>query len=63
YSDAELHRLLVHGVKRDGTSLRFMASQDFAWWPDEDLAALVGYLRTMPAVTRETGEIEIGLLA
>ncbi|MCB9662939.1 MAG: hypothetical protein H6732_02420 [Alphaproteobacteria bacterium] len=63
YSDAELHRMLVHGVKRDGTTLRFMAAQDFAWWPDEDLAALVGYLRTLPAVDRPSDPIEVGLLA
>lgn len=62
YSDAELHRLLVHGVKRDGTTLRFMASQDFLWWPDDDIAALIGYLRTMPAIERATNPIEVGTL-
>lgn len=62
YSDPELHRLLVHGVKKDGTSLRFMAAQDFTWWPDEDIAALIGYLRTKPAVERPSGAVEVGTL-
>ena len=32
YSDAELARLLLHGVKRDGHGLQFMPAPDFAWW-------------------------------
>ena len=55
YSDAEFARLILHGVKRDGHGLTFMPATDFAWWPDEDVVALISYLRTVPAVARPSG--------
>jgi hypothetical protein len=63
YSDGELARLILHGVKRDGHGLQFMPAPDFAWWPDEDVAAVISYLRTVPAVARPSGAMELGLLA
>jgi len=63
YSDAELARLILHGVKRDGHGLQFMPAPDFAWWPDEDVVAVISYLRTVPAVARPSGEMKLGLLA
>lgn len=62
YSDAELVRLIEHGVKKGGTSVRFMPSTELNWLPDEDLAALVAYLRSVPAVTKQNGPFEIGML-
>jgi cytochrome c553 len=52
YTDGELARLLRHGLKNDGRSVAFMPVQDFAWLPDDDLVALVSYLRTVPPVGR-----------
>jgi len=52
YSDGELARLLHHGVKKDGRSLAFMPVQDFAWLPDDDVTAIVSYLRTVPVVDK-----------
>jgi hypothetical protein len=63
YSDGELARLLLHGVKRDGRSLTFMPAQDFAWWPDDDVTAVISYLRTVPAVNRPSGSMQLGVLA
>ena len=62
YSDAEIARLILHGVRRDGTSVRFMPAQDLAWLPDADVAAIVSYVRSMPAVQKPNGPFEIGLL-
>lgn len=62
YSDGELARLLRHGLRDTGQSLRFMPAQDISWWPDDDLAAVVSYLRTLPPVDRAVGEVRIGLL-
>lgn len=62
YGDGELLRLLTHGVRKDGTSVPFMPVQDFAWLPDEDLLAVIAYLRSVPEVERVTPESEIGLL-
>ncbi len=52
YSDGELARLLHHGIKKDGRSLAFMPVQDFAWLPDDDVIAIVSYLRTLPLVEK-----------
>lgn len=63
YSDAELARLILHGVKRDGRGLMFMPAQDLAWWPDDDILAVISYVRTMPAVARPSGASQLGFLA
>lgn len=63
YSDAELMRLLKKGIKRDGTSLRFMPVQEFAWLPERDMHALIVYLRSVPgAELRQQPESHVGLL-
>ncbi len=63
YSDAELSRLLRYGLRRDGRSVRFMPAQDVAWWREEDRAALIAYLRTVPQVTRPNNLFKLGALA
>lgn len=60
YSDAELVRLMRHGLKRDGRSLAFMPVQDFSWLDDADLAAAVSYLRTVPSVSKPNGLVKAG---
>lgn len=48
YSDAELVRLIRHGVKRDGTSAIAMPANAFSTLSDEDIAAIVSWLRARP---------------
>lgn len=62
YSDAELARLIKHGVKKDGTAALFMPVEDFCWWPLEDVAALISFLRTVPPVDGVPGEKDVGVL-
>jgi len=62
YSDAALFRLLRHGVKMDGRSLRFMPVQDFAWLSDADLTAIVSYLPTVTPVQKPNGQTVIKTL-
>ena len=62
YSDGELFRLLRHGIKRDGRSVRFMPVQDASWLPDSDVVAMISYLRTLPAVEKANGKVELGLV-
>lgn len=62
YSDGELARLLRNGVRKDGRSVQFMPSQDFSWLPDDDLTAVVSYLRTIPPVEKPNGPVEIGTI-
>lgn len=63
YTDGELARLIRHGIKKDGRSLRFMPAQDFSWLPDSDVTAIISYVRSVPAVDKPNGEIRIGTLA
>jgi hypothetical protein len=39
-----------------------MPVQDFNWLPDSDVAAIISYLRSQPAVSRENGMTDIKLL-
>lgn len=50
YSDEELARVIRHGVKRDGRAALIMPSESFVHLTDSDLAAIVAYLRAVPAV-------------
>ena len=62
YTDAELVRLIRHGVKKDGRSVTFMPSFEFNWLPESDIVAIVSFIRSRPAVEKTNGPIEIGLL-
>lgn len=62
YSDQELARIVRHGVKKDGRTVRLMPSQDLHWLPDADVRAIVSYLRTVPPVNRPNGTTTIGTL-
>lgn len=63
YSAGELFRLIRHGVKKDGRSVRFMPSHEIGWLPDDDLKALVSYVASAPAVNAPNGPLHFGLLA
>jgi mono/diheme cytochrome c family protein len=62
YSDAQFARVVRHGIKANSKTLRFMPSMDFAWWPDDDLAALVSYLRSLPPVDRDFPGGHVGVI-
>jgi len=59
YSDAELSRLIRHGVKRDGTTVRLMPANVNSWWPDEDVAALIAWMRSLPTLSGDPGVFEV----
>jgi mono/diheme cytochrome c family protein len=63
YSDAELARLVKHGLRRDGTTVRLMPAQDWAWWPDEDVVAVVSWVRAQPPVDGDPGVVELRAMA
>jgi mono/diheme cytochrome c family protein len=62
YNDAQLARVIRHGVKVDGKSLRFMPAQDLHWMPDADLVALISYVRSVPPVDRTMPDGYVGVL-
>ena len=58
--DEELARLIRYGVKADGrAALPFMPFADLA---DDDLTAIISYLRTLPPVRHEVPEHEVNVL-
>lgn len=58
YSDGELFRVIRQGVNQDGQLLAFMPLLPYAQLSDEDIMALVAFLRSQPAVasTGPTGD-------
>lgn len=62
YSDGELARLIIHGLKKDGRGARFMSSHEFNFISDADLVAVISYVRTLPPVTRTSGPLTIKTL-
>ena len=63
YDDAKLELAIRHGVRVDGIGLRVMPSYEFQHLADEDVAAIIAYLRSVPPVDRELPETRLKLLA
>lgn len=62
YTDLDWVRAIRHGVGPDGRPLLYMPSQEFYYLGDEDLGALIAYLKTVPAVDNELPPNSIGPL-
>lgn len=54
YSDAELVRLLRHGIRPGGRGVAVMPSSMFYYLDDADLHSLVAYLRTLPVLESDS---------
>ncbi|GAB1489537.1 hypothetical protein MASR2M8_19900 [Opitutaceae bacterium] len=63
YTDADFVRAIRHGVARDGRALVLMPSLDYQGLSDEDLGAMIAYLKSIPAVDRPRGPVEPGPIA
>jgi len=63
YRPADWERVLRHGIKPDARPVRVMPSQDYARLSDEDLGALVAYVRQLPPVKGGPAEIRLPLIA
>lgn len=55
-------RTIRHGVKPDGRPAFIMPSEDYARMTDEDLTALVAYVRQMPGVTGRGADMQVPAL-
>lgn len=62
YSDAELERLIRRGVRRGGGGVWVMPSNMYYHLSDDDLAAVVAYLRSVPPRDGPAFEVELRLL-
>ncbi len=62
YTDEDWVRSIRHGVRPDGKPLLFMPSQEFFFLSDEDLGAMISYIKTLPPVDRELPRSSVGPL-
>jgi mono/diheme cytochrome c family protein len=60
YSDADLDRLIRHGVPKDGREFWFMPVESFQFLSDADIAAVTAYLRTFEPAGRQLPPIRKG---
>jgi mono/diheme cytochrome c family protein len=60
WSDDEIAVAIRYGIGRDGRPLIMMPAHDYQHMAKEDLAAVIAYLRTVPAVDRKIGPPELG---
>lgn len=60
YSDAELVRLIRHGVKKDGTGAVIMPASNFANISDDDMAAIITAAQSEAAARRRRGNDTVG---
>lgn len=63
WSDADWIRAIRHGVNPVGRPLVFMPSQPFSSLGASDLAAIIGYVKQVPPVTRELPKSSPGPIA
>jgi len=63
YNEADWVRTIRHGVKPDGRPVFVMPSEDYNRFTDADLAALVGYVRSLPAHDAPGALIRLPLIA
>ncbi|MET0396280.1 MAG: c-type cytochrome [Longimicrobiaceae bacterium] len=62
YTDADWDRAIRHGLRRDGRSLLpFMPFRLYNRLGDQDAAALIAYLKTLPPVDHEVPATEVRL--
>jgi mono/diheme cytochrome c family protein len=62
-SDADLVRAIRHGVGPTGRALVVMPSTDYVSFTDTDLAAVIAYMRSLPAVDNVQPTVSVGPVA
>jgi cytochrome c553 len=60
FHDEDWVRAIRHGVATDGHGLFIMPSEEYSHLSDDDLGAVVAYLKTVPPVDRESVPLQYG---
>jgi mono/diheme cytochrome c family protein len=60
YEDADWERAIRHGVGPDGRALAIMPSKEYYQLGEEDISAMIAYLKSVPAVDRELPARKLG---
>ncbi|HVS54249.1 MAG TPA: cytochrome c [Opitutaceae bacterium] len=63
FSDLDFVRAIRHGVAPDGRGLFLMPSTDFAAFSDDDMGALIAYVKSVPPVDKPNGPVKLGPVA
>jgi len=63
WTDAEVARAIREGIDKDGVSLVIMPAANFHNMSDQDIASLVGYLRSLKPVKNEIPPIQLNAIA
>jgi cytochrome c553 len=50
YTDAQLEQAIRHGIRPDGRGIMIMPSDEYQYLADEDVSAIIAYLRTLAPV-------------
>lgn len=62
FTDAEFEQAVRHGIGRDGRKLFVMPSSEYMYLSDQDVADVLAWIRTQPAVERELPTRAFGLV-
>ncbi len=62
YTDVGWVRAIRHGVRMDGTPLLFMPSTEFYFFSDEDLGAVIAYIKSAPPMDNVLPRSSVSLL-
>ena len=63
YSDGDYVTAIRHGVAPDGHALFLMPSAEYSHLGDDDLGALIAFLKSVPPVDRERVPLQVGPVA
>lgn len=63
YSDAQLERIIRHGVRPDSRSVFVMPSEMFRALDDDDTGRIIAYIRSVPHIGGQRRRLEVGPLA
>ena len=56
FTDEDYVRAIRHGIGKDGEALVIMPAEEYYKISDDDLGAMIAYLKTLPHVDNELGE-------
>jgi mono/diheme cytochrome c family protein len=62
HTDADLVRAIRHGLAIDGRQLIIMPAESFIYFSEEDLGAIIAYLKTIPATGERLPTPQLGLV-
>ena len=62
FSDADYARVLRYGVLPDGLSVKVMPAEDYTHFSDEDLTAVISYVRSLPPVDNDLPKTQLRMM-